>query len=106
MTDEELIEGFEDQTLAPERFRHREHVRLTWLLLARYGREETGRRMLDGLRAFAVRAGKPEKFDAPLTRAWVAAIADAAAETEASTFESLVALRPELLTRDGVRSRV
>ena len=72
MTHDELVEGFEGGTLAPGAFGHREHLRLAWIYLQRYGRPEAERRLLAGLRAFAARAGKPEKFDAGLTLAWVA----------------------------------
>ena len=105
MSDQELIDGFEAGTLAPADFHHRDHVRLTWLYLERYGRDEAERRMRSGLRTFASRAGTPDKFDATLTRAWVAAIDDARLGEAASTFERLVALRPELLTRDTIRSK-
>ena len=98
MTDAELIEGFEDGRLPPEQFRHREHLRVTWIYLARFGRVEAERRMQDGLRRFAARAGKAEKYDAALTAAWVAVLADAAAALGAATgFEALADARPELL---------
>jgi hypothetical protein len=104
MTDDDLIEEFEAGTLPPAAFGHREHVQLAWVYLRRHGRGEAERRMLHGLRAFASRAGKPEKFDAPLTRAWVAAIADAAAvQTAPHSFEDLVRARPDLLESRSVR---
>jgi hypothetical protein len=95
MDDLELIQAFESGTLPPGEFRHRDHVRLTWLYLERHGRDEAERRLLAGLRAFAARAGKPRKFDGPLTRAWVAAIDGARAGC--ASFEELAARRPELL---------
>ena len=107
MKDDELVEGFEAGTLAAEAFRHREHVRLTWIYLGRHGRAEAERRLLDGLRAFAARAGRPDKFDAALTRAWVEAIDQARAGVPAgSDFEALVAARPDLLDRTQPAARV
>ena len=103
MNDDRLIGGFEDGTLAPEAFGHREHLRVAWVYLTRYGRAGAERRMLDGLRAFAARAGKPSKFDAALTRAWIAAIDEARlAAAGAATFDELVAARPALLDRSAV----
>jgi hypothetical protein len=97
MTDAQLIEGFEDGSLPPEQFRHREHLRVAWIYLARFGRVEAERQMQDGLRRFAARAGKAEKYDAALTAAWIAVLADAeAALGPATTFEALAAARPEL----------
>jgi hypothetical protein len=98
MTDEILLKAFEDGTIALAAFGHREHVRVGWLLLGRYGRAEAERRVLDGLLSLAVRAGKPEKFNAPLTRAWLDAIETAATRApHVSTFEALIAEHPDLL---------
>jgi hypothetical protein len=106
MTDKDLIEAFENGTLPPAAFGHREHVQLAWVYLTRVGRAEAERRMLDGLRAFAARAGKPDKFDGSLTRVWVAAIAEAAAAQPAPhSFDDLVAMRPDLLESRSVRVR-
>ena len=106
MTDDELVAGFETGLLAPEQFRHREHLRLAWCYLRRFGREDTEQRLLTGLRAFAARAGKPDKLDAALTSAWVSVLADASAQLGASpTFDMLVAARPDLLESATVRAR-
>jgi len=106
MTDDELVGGFETGLLAPGRFGHREHLRLAWCYLTRFGRDETERKLLAGLRAFAARAGKPDKFDAALTSAWVGILADASAQIGArATFEALIAARPDLLDSATVRGR-
>ena len=104
MTDDELVDGFETGELPPERFGHREHLRLAWCYLTRFGREETERRLLAGLRAFAARAGKPDRFDAALTSAWVGVLAGASRQLDAPTFEALIAARPELLDAATVRA--
>ena len=100
MTPDELIAGFEGGTIAPGAFGHREHIRLAWLYLQRHGRPDAERRLLAGLRAFAAAAGKPDKFDAALTLAWVARI-DAAAATLAPdhSFDDLLVHHPGLLDR-------
>ena len=98
MTDDELVSGFETGALARRGGSGTKHLRLAWCSLARFGREETERRLLAGLRAFAARAGKPDKFDAALTSAWVGVLADASAQLESpATFDALIAARPELL---------
>jgi hypothetical protein len=100
MTDDDLIAGFEAYTIPPGAFGHREHVRLAWLYLRRHGRSGAEARLLAGLRAFAAAAGRPDKFDAALTRAWVARIAAAtAALPRDHSFEDLLASHPELLDR-------
>ena len=105
MTDDELVNGFETGELPAGRFGHREHLRLAWCYLARFGREETERRLLAGLRALAARAGTPDKFDAALTSAWVGVLADAARQLGAPTFDGLLSARPELLDSATVRAQ-
>jgi hypothetical protein len=105
MTDHELAERFEDGTLPPQAFHHGEHVRVAWWYLARFDRAEADRRLQAGLRALATRAGKPEKFDAALTTAWVDLLADAATTLGPdATFEALAAARPDLLDPASVRA--
>lgn len=105
MTDEELAEAFEGGSLPPQEFHHREHVRVAWWYLARFEPAETGRRLEAGLRALAMRAGRPEKFDAALTAAWLDLLADAAATLgRDAPFEALAAARPDLLDPASVRA--
>ena len=105
MTDHELVEGFEGGTLPPQMFRHREHLRVAWWYLTRFGRAEADRRLQAGLRALAVRAGHPDKFDAALTTAWVEILAGAAAALgRGATFDALAAARPDLLDPAAVRA--
>lgn len=104
MDTRELVSGFEDGTLPAADFHHREHVRIAFFYLDRYGRDEALRRLAEGLLAFAARAGRAAKFDRALTCAWVAAIDDARrAHPAAATFDELIAARPDLLDRSSVR---
>lgn len=104
MTHDELIARFEDGTIAPGAFGHREHLRLAWLYLQRHGRTEAEGRLLTGLRTLASRAGKPEKFNAALTLAWVARLDDAAAALAPDhSFDDLLLHHPELVDHRSVR---
>jgi hypothetical protein len=101
MTDDELIAGFEAATLAA--FPHADHVRLTILYLARHGREETERKLFEGLRRFAAAKGVPDKFHVTMTVAWLDLVEDARRRhPEASNPAALVAACPELLNRDAL----
>ena len=92
--------GFEAGTIPPAAFGHREHVRLAWLYLRRHGRAGAEHRLLAGLRTFAAAAGRPDKFNAPLTLAWVALIDTAAAALPPDhSFDDLLIHHPELLAR-------
>ena len=96
--------GFAAGTIAPGRFGHREHVRLTWLYLQQCGRPEAERRLLTGLRGLAARAGKPDKFSAPLTLAWIDRIDRARIALGEHSFDDLLRHYPELDDRTSVRA--
>jgi hypothetical protein len=96
MTDEELMTRFEAGTVEPGRFGHREHLRVTWLYLRRCGRPQAERRLLSGLRGLAMRAGKPDRFSARLTLAWIDRIDRARIGLGEHSFEDLLRLHPEL----------
>jgi hypothetical protein len=101
MTDNELIEGFETASLPA--FPHGDHVRLTILYLARHGRDETQRRLFDGLRRFAAAKGVPEKFHVTMTIAWLDLVDDARRRhPEVRDPRALVVACPELLNRDAL----
>ena len=67
MTNEVLIEQFENCTLSLEQFRHITHVRLAWLYLIRYSKLEALARFTNGLKNFAAHLGKPELYHETIT---------------------------------------
>ena len=96
LSDEEFIAAFE-ASAPPEGFSHRAHVRLAWLYIRRFGPTEAAERVVDGIRRLAHTEGADEKFDEPLTRAWVARIAAAAEQSPVADFDAFLDLNPELL---------
>ena len=101
LRDDELIAGFEDASLAA--FPHADHVRLTILYLSRYGREETQRKLFDGLRRFATAKGVPAKFHVTMTIAWLDLVEAARRRLpDVGDPAALVAAFPELLARDAL----
>ena len=101
LTDDELIRGFEAASLPA--FPHSDHVRLTILYLTRHGREETQKKLFEGLRRFAAAKGVPEKFHVTMTIAWLDLVDDARRRHPAAGDPSaLVAACPELLNRDAL----
>ena len=101
LTDDELVRGFEEGSLSA--FPHAEHVRLTIVYLMRHGRDETIRKLSDGLLRFATGKGQPEKFHVTMTRAWVELIESAVrAHPEIDNPGTLVARCPQLLDRDAL----
>ena len=101
MTDDELISGFETASLSA--FPHADHVRLTILYLTRHGRDETERKLFEGLRRFAAAKGVPEKFHVTMTIAWLELVEDAIRRHPGALDPAaLVAVCPELLNRDAL----
>ena len=71
MSDEQLIECFENCTLSGADFHHRDHVKVVWLYLHRYPVLETLGRFSAGLKRFAAANGKPNLYHETITWAYV-----------------------------------
>ncbi len=72
--DEAFIRAFEDATLAPENFRHRDHIRLawlSWLYLQNYTVPETLTRYSRGIENFARANGKENLYHETITWAFI-----------------------------------
>jgi hypothetical protein len=88
--------GFEallaEATAGAERFGHREHVRLTWLAVTRYGVAAAVELVGGGIGQVA-----PGKYHATITRAWVEVVGRHAAGAADPDFDAFVARCPDLL---------
>ena len=100
LTDDELVRGFEDGSLAD--FPHASHVRVALVYLTRHGRDGALRRLMDGLLRFAAAKGHPEKFHVTMTRAWLDLIEAARRAHPDLAPAALVDACPELLDRDAL----
>ena len=100
LTDDELVRGFEEGSLAD--FPHASHVRVAVVYLTRYGRAEALRRLMEGLLRFATAKGHPEKFHVTMTRAWLDFIEAARLAHPRLTPSSLLDVCPELLDRNAL----
>ncbi|MFI9331539.1 hypothetical protein ACIGZJ_28875 [Kitasatospora sp. NPDC052868] len=81
-------------------FGHREHVRLTWLAIRRFGVPAATDLVSEGIQRTARKAGKPEKYHATLTQAWVELIGHHAAEHGEEDFTAFADRNPTLLDKD------
>jgi hypothetical protein len=98
-TDDDIVRGFEDGSLPPSRFRHREHVLVAWTYLASLPFETASARFLDHLRRYVDLQGASSKFDEALTRAYLETIAARIRATPPMpTFDAFVRAHPDLLT--------
>ena len=107
MTDEELIEEFEDGTLPNGCFHHCEHVRVAFLYLTRYPVLEALQVFSKTLRRFAEARGKPQLYHETITWAYVFLIRERMARTgKNQSWDEFARGNPDLLLwKDGILTR-
>jgi len=69
--DRDFIAAFEDCTLPPDLFPHRNHVRLAWLYLREHSLLETLNRYSTGIRRYAASLGATAKYHETITWAFL-----------------------------------
>jgi len=100
MTDAEFARAFETCELPNQVFRHREHMRLTFIYLRLYGFEGARARISEAIRRYAVHNGAPHKYHETITFAWMRIVNEAGASVEdGGGFEEMVAAFPHLLSK-------
>jgi hypothetical protein len=107
MTDQELIEQFEDGTLPIEGFHHREHVRTAFLYLTKYPVLEALQIFSRTLRRFAEARGKPQLYHQTITWAYIFLIQERMARAGSKqSWEEFARDNPDLLVwNDGILTR-
>jgi hypothetical protein len=107
MTDQELIEQFEDGTLPIEGFHHREHVRTAFLYLTKYPVLEALQIFSRTLRRFAETRGKPQLYHQTITWAYIFLIQERMARAgRKQSWEEFARDNPDLLVwNDGILTR-
>jgi hypothetical protein len=93
-------DNFEADTLPGDGFRHRDHLRLTWIYLTLDGPEVVEEKLCRAIAAFAIRRGAAQKFHHTLTIAWVRLVEDARRLRPGATFEALLDGCAFLLDKD------
>lgn len=106
LSDTELVEQFASLAIAPGEFRHREHVRLAFALLAKHGDFAEAavafRRML---RAFAAHHGVAERYHETLTWAYLAVVHERMAMGDHASSHAFLAANPDLLDHKTALAR-
>ncbi len=97
-SDREFLHAFERCDIAPENFRHRDHVRLAYVYLTQHDADTTLTEIRSGLQRFLAHAGAPPAtYHETITRAWVLAVEHFMHETApTSSFEQFAAAAPRL----------
>ncbi len=98
MTDDELRSAFEDATLPGECLRHREHVRLAWIYLRGGSLPAAIERFVTALRRYAEAQGKPDRYHATITWAYLLLVHERMQQPgAAATWEGFAGQNPDLL---------
>jgi hypothetical protein len=98
MTDDELIERFENCTLPKEAFHHEDHIRVAFLYLSNYAPAQALQRFSESLARFANAHGKPDRYNETITWAYILLIRERMARTDrAQNWLEFEADNPDLL---------
>ncbi len=100
MMDDEFVQAFHAGSLPNAQFRHRDHLRLAWLLVRRLGPDAGSDAVASGIRSFATQHGNPEKYHETLTRFWARIVSHhATAHPAIDDFDAFIAAFPHLLDK-------
>ena len=97
VTDEALVVAFDEGTLPPGAFHHRDHVRTVWILLERRPVLEVLAGFSAGLHRLAAAAGKPGLYHETITWAYVLLVNERRAPPGAEAWPAFAARNPDLL---------
>jgi hypothetical protein len=95
--DASLLAAFADTSLPTEAFHHREHVRVAWMYVMRYGVAGALTQFGAALKRFAVAKGKPQLYHETITWSYLLLIGERVARRPAATSEAFVARESDLL---------
>jgi hypothetical protein len=99
LDDADLIAGFEACTVPNESFHHADHVRVAWLYLGRSSWLAAADTFTTNLRRFAAAHGKPERYHATITCAYLLLIHDRiVTRGRGGTWSEFAGANPDLLT--------
>ena len=103
MNDEDFAQAFERCEISGESFHHKDHVRLAWIYLRRYGPDEAPAHISAVIRRFAAHHGASHKYHETITLAWMRFVALAMRNApESASFEDLVGAFPKLLDKNSL----
>ena len=96
-----LREQFETKALPNESFRHREHVRLTWMYLTLEPPDRVAHRLCRSLLELATSHGVAQRFHHTLTVVWIRLIESERLLRPDVPFDAFVEAAPILLNKDA-----
>lgn len=106
MTNEELIQRFEADSVPEDLFHHSDHVRLAFAYLSRYAPLEALERFTAALKRYAAALGKAQLYHETITHAYFFLIRERIVRCGANEWEDFIASNSDLLVwKDGILSR-
>lgn len=106
MSDEELIDCFESDTIPEASFHHADHVRLAFAYLRKYPVLQALERFAGALKRFATARGKTQLYNETITCAYFFLIHERMARSEGADWERFARENPDLLIwKDGILSQ-
>lgn len=100
MDDDAFVRAFLAGSLPPTQFHHRDHLRLTWVLVRRYGASEASATIASGIQHYAAAHGHSGLYHETLTLFWVGLVAHTiAAQPQIDDFAAFLAAFPFVLDK-------
>ena len=101
--DDAFAQAFENCTLPNDQFHHRDHLRLAFIYLRRYGLDQAGIRISESICRFATHHRGAEKYHQTITIAWMRLLAAAAQDMPSSaTLDQIFEAVPALLNKNTI----
>jgi len=106
MSNEELIQQFENGAFANEGFHHADHVRLAFAYLSRFPVLQALDKFSTALKRFATACGKPQLYHETVTHAYFFVIRERMARCDSPSWEDFAFRNPDILIwKGGVLNR-
>jgi hypothetical protein len=103
-----ILQAFEDCTLDPARFNHRQHLAIAWMYLQRHGFPAGAVRFRERLKAYVASVGATAKYHETITWAYAVLLNEEIElnSTPGESFDAMIRRRPDLLDhRNGAITR-
>ena len=100
MDDTEFLRTFIAGWPAGERFGHREHLRIAWLVIDRHGAEPAAEIVGQRLKGMAIAAGVAPLYNETMTRFWIRLLAHVREATGVGSIDEAIARVPMLLDKN------
>lgn len=101
MTNQELIDHFEADTLPPDSFHHSDHVQLAFAYLTIYPPLQALEKFASSLKRYAAARGKADLYHETITHAYFFLIRERMTRRPATSWEEFARDNPDLLLWKG-----